>query len=203
MSWNKFKYIYLLLFFIFISSGAISFYWMISSEPQQKPQIPTVQQPEEKIFRINNDTEVIFQEKYKICQKYGLDCAAVIKKVSVSERTKLNGLTIEELKQLYAYENYCIEKTEENKVIITQLADGLCPNHKKIWHLGPNNSGDYVAVYYGPSEVKNEGGIFKVTEIPINQLPLEYQEKIKNYKLEFYQEEELIATLDSFSEFLD
>ncbi|MDK2823836.1 MAG: hypothetical protein PWQ67_2355 [Clostridia bacterium] len=202
MVWKNFKYIYFGLFLVFILSSGISFYWMINSEPQNKPRLPVVQQPKEKIFKVTTETKVVLKEEYKVCQKYNLPCTGEEKLLTGSAREQLNGLTIEEISKKYAQENKIVRRENDIVNIIT-LFEGLCSQHKKIWHLGLNNSGDYIAVYYGPGDVQNEGGIYKVTEIPINNLPLDYQEKIKTYKLEFYQEEELIATLDSISEFLD
>lgn len=205
MPWNKFKYIYIALFLVFIFSGTLSYLWMANPKPQNKLQLPTAQEPQkETSLTITNETKVIFQEKYKVCQKYNLGCEPSTKELSLVERKQLNGLTIKELEQLFNKPNWqVISNLAAKKVTVIQILEGLCPEHKKIWHLGLNNSGDYIAVFYGPSEVKNEGGIYKVTEIPISHLSPVDQEKIRNYEFEFYQEDELVAILDSFSEFLD
>jgi len=200
MAWEKYKYIYLGLLFIFILSSGLSFYWMANFQPQNKPKISVLQEPTEDIFKVSEETKVILLEKNLVCQKYLLKCIIKGKEMIAEERSGINGLSLEELQKKYAIEDKTVEKNNEIINIIS-WEEGLCSEHKKIWHLGDNNSGDYVAVYYGPSEVKNEGGIYKVTEIPVSKLPLQYQEKVRKHAMEFTQEEELIATLDSFSEY--
>ncbi|KJS85716.1 MAG: hypothetical protein JM58_07925 [Peptococcaceae bacterium BICA1-8] len=202
MAWKKYKYIYLGLLFIFVLSSGLSFYWVANLQPQNKPKISVLQEPREEIFKVSEETKVILLGKNIVCQKYLLKCVVKETEMTAEERSGLNGLSLEELQKKYAIEDKTVEKNKEIINIIS-WEEGLCSEHKKILHLGDNNNGDYVAIYHGPSEVKNEGGIYKVTEIPIAKLPLQYQEKVRLHAMEFYQEEELIATLDSFSENLD
>jgi hypothetical protein len=198
MSWKKYKYIYLGLLMVFFLSGGLSYYWVEKSRPQKKPPLPAVEPPITEVFKISEETEVVFLEKYTICRKYDLKCSDI--KLEMEEkRAEINGLTFEELEKKMAAPNITLERSNSMVTIIT-WKDGLCADHKKNWHLGGNSTDQYVTVYYGPSKVKFDGGVYKVTEIPIAQLPLEYQEKIKNHSMEFIDEEELIATLDSFSE---
>ncbi|NLT95102.1 MAG: hypothetical protein GXW85_06140 [Clostridia bacterium] len=199
MSWKKYKYIYMGLLTVFFLSGGLSYYWIENSRPQKKPQVPHVQEPLAEVFKISSETQIFFTEKYVICQRYGLKCPEIKTEFTSEQREQLNGLTFEELEEKLAQENKTFEKNNDIVTIIT-WKEGLCSEHKKIWHLGSNNTNEYVTVYYGPSKVKSEGGIYKVTEIPISQLPSEYQEKIRNHSMEFIEEEELIATLDSFSD---
>ncbi|KJS21180.1 MAG: hypothetical protein VR72_11905 [Clostridiaceae bacterium BRH_c20a] len=200
MAWEKYKYIYLGLLFAFILSSGLSFYWMTNLQPQNKPKISVLKQPTEEVFKVTEETKVILLKKNLVCEKYQLKCSVKETEMTVEEKNGIRGLNLEELQKKYAKENKTIEKSKDIINIIS-WENGLCSDHKKIWHLGDNNNGDYVAVYYGPSEVKNEGGIYKVTEIPVSKLPLQYQEKVRKHAMEFTQEEELIATLDSFSEY--
>jgi len=202
MAWKKFKYIYLSLLLAFIISSGLSFYWMANMQPQNKPKVSVIQKPTEEIFKVSEETKVILLEKYLVCQKYQFKCPVNETEMTAEERAGINGFNLEELQKKYVIENKTVEKSNEIINIIS-WEKGLCSEHKKIWHLGDNTNGDYLAVYYGPSEVKNEGGIYKVTEIPVSKLPLQYQEKVRKHAMEFNQEEELIATLDSFSEYLD
>ncbi|MGI6226749.1 MAG: hypothetical protein ACOYJ1_10880 [Peptococcales bacterium] len=200
MSWSKYKYIYIGLLVIFIFSSGISYYWIVKSQPQNKPHVSHVQQPiEEDVFRVAEKTKIFMLEKYLICEKYKLFCSESGQELIGSEREQLNGLTIQELENEYGAEKYII-LTDDKRIHIITLKDGLCPEHKEMWHLGVNNRGEYVTIYYGPSIVKHEGGIYRVTEINFLDLPQEYQEKIKNHAMEFTEREELIAILDSLSE---
>lgn len=199
MSWKKYKYIYLVLLLVFFLSSGLSYYWVSQSRPQKKPKIPISEPSITEVFMVSDETRVILKEKYIICEKYFLQCPFVELEMTDQERDEINGLTLEELENKLYSENKTIE--ENNNVIsIISWKDGLCSEHKKIWHLGANSTNEYVTVYYGPGKVQNEGGIYKVTEISIKQLPVEYQGKINNYTMEFTEEEDLIATLDSFSE---
>jgi len=202
MPWNKYKYIYLGLFLVFLLSSGLSFYWAVNYQPQNKPKVSVMQDPTKNVYKIAKETKIILQEKYATCQKYGLKCEINEAEMIEEERSRLNGLTLEELKKLYEAENKTVEQ-DANKIYIISWHNGLCSEHKKIWHLGVNSSGDFVTVYYGPGKVRDEGGIYKVTEIPVAKLPQQYQTKVREYTMEFNQEEELIATLDSFSEFLN
>lgn len=199
MHWRRFKYIYLGLLMVFIFSSGVSFYWMAKSQPQKKPKSFAVQQPIEEVFQISKDTKVVIIDRNEICQKYNLKCSVQEKELTGPSREQINYLTFEELQNKLHADNKTVE-IKNNVILITTLIDGLCSEHKKILHLGVNNRGEYVTVYYGPGIVKNEGGVYKVTEIPVDQLPQKYQEKVRIHAMEFTEEEELIATLDSFSE---
>lgn len=199
MSWKKYKYIYFGLFLVLLVSSGLSYYWMANSQPQNKPKISVIQESVEEVFKISEEIKVILNEKYSVCVKYDLKCPVEELELTGSERDELNGLTLKELEKYYSSNNKTVGKSKDG-VIITTWKEGLCPEHKNIWHLGDNDTGEFVAVYYGPRIVKNEGEIFKLTEIPVTHLPIEYQEKIRTHAMEFYDEEELIATLDSLSE---
>jgi hypothetical protein len=199
MSWKKNKYIYLGMLMVFFLSGGLTYFWIENVQPQSKPQVPVVEEPVAEVFKISEETEVIYLEKYSLCRKYDLKCPDIKLEMDENQRAELNGLTFEKLQNKLTAENKTAER-KNNTVTILTWKDGLCAEHKKIWHLGANNANEYVTVYYGPSKVKSEGGVYMVTEIPITQLPQEYQEKIIDHSMEFIDEEELIATLDSLSE---
>jgi len=203
MPWNKYKYIYFGLLLVFLISGGLSFYWAVNSQPQDKPRISVMQEPTKEIYKISKETKVIYQEKYSTCVKYDLNCSVKENELIGEKRDHLNGLTLEEIKKLYSIEENKTINTDVNAIYIISWKEGICSEHKNILHLGVNDTDNFVTVYYGPGKIKDEGGIYKVTEIPINDLPPQYQDKVKAHTIEFYQEEELIATLDSFSEFLD
>lgn len=203
MSWKKFKYIYIAFFSFFVLSGIITFYWASDNEPLQKPETLDGTNLAIDDLTIGKDIDIVFQKEYRLCKELNLNCKPEVDDSLKVDSKELNNLTWNKLKKMYPEEKLFRISKDDNKIIVTKLVDGLCPIHKKIYHLGLDKSLNYVAVYYGPSEVRNLAGVYKVTDIPIKSLPLEYQEKIENYSSEFYSEDELVAILDSLTEFLD
>ncbi|NMA02306.1 MAG: hypothetical protein GX923_07050 [Clostridia bacterium] len=203
MPWNKYKYIYMGLLIVFLASGALSFYLAYKPDPQEKPEMQITKPMENSGFKITEDTQIEYSQDYRVCRKYNLNCGLFPLVVDDGERDQIVNLTVEEIKTIYPEEHWLIETKNQNNLLIIKKNQGLCPNHKKVWHLGENRNKDYIAIYYGPKIVGVDGGIARVTEIPIKNLPTGYQEKIRNHAIEFYQEDEMIATLDSLSEFLN
>ena len=85
-------------------------------------------------------------------------------------------------------------------VTICHNIAGLCPEHRQMYHLGVNENGQYVAVYYGPSAVGSEAGAFLVTDVPVNRLSPQQCNELQEGVYEYYSQDELIAMLDNFSE---
>ena len=72
--------------------------------------------------------------------------------------------------------------------------------HHNFYHLGSSENKQYVAVYYGPSEVGNAAGAFLVTDVPINRLSQEQRTALLAGEYEYRSQDDLIAMLDNFSE---
>lgn len=203
MLWNKYKYIYLGLFLVFLVSGALSFYMAYNPNPQEKPEIQITKPMESLGFKITEETQIEYGQEYQVCRKYNLNCGVYPLAVDDGERDQIINLTVEEIREIYPEEDWLIKEKDKDNLLITKKNQGLCPDHKKVWHLGENNSQDYLAVYYGPKIVGVDGGIARVTEIPLKNLSPEYQNRVRNHTIEFYNEDEMIATLDSLSEYLN
>lgn len=203
MSWKKFKYVYIGLFAVFIMSSFISYFLNSDYQALQKPNEPDLSSVSLDSFQVTDDINVILEKEFSICEKFNLNCEKEIINLSDKERKELNTLSLSEIKKMFPKEKgWTIERTESDQVKITKEIQALCPVHNKVWHLGLDSSLNYIAVYYGPSETENLSKVYKVTEIPLDSLPLEYKNKIKDYSMEFYSEEELLAILDSLSEHL-
>ena len=69
-----------------------------------------------------------------------------------------------------------------------------------MYHLGSNENGQYVAVYYGPSAVGSAAGAFLVTDVPVARLSVEQRSELEQGKYEYYSQDELISMLDNLSE---
>ncbi|WP_084054258.1 hypothetical protein [Desulfonispora thiosulfatigenes] len=203
MSWKKFKYVYIGLFVVFMMSSIVSYYLNVDRQPLQKPNETGLSSVSLESFQITDDINVIMEKEYDLCVRYDLNCDKENIDLKDSERKRLNQLSLNDIKKIYPKEeNWEVKRTETDQITIIKKEEGLCPVHSQIWHLGLDSSLNYVAVYYGPRETENLSGVYKVTDIPVSSLPIEYQNKIKNYSMEFYTMEELVAILDSLSEHL-
>lgn len=203
MFYKDYKYVFFFLVFLLIVSGVISFFWSADVDPQKKINIIEGANFPSSSFIIKNTTKINLQKEFVLCRELNLSCDKIPVTLTKDQRSKLNGLSLEDLGKIYPREKmWSVEKLEDDKIVITNLIDGLCPVHKQIWHLGLDSSLTFVTVYYGPSEAKNLSDIYKVTDIPVVKLPQDFQIKIRDYTLEFNEKEELVAILDSLSEFL-
>ena len=108
-------------------------------------------------------------------------------------------LNLNDIRTLYPSPQWLIIEDGKN-ISLTHLLDGLCPEHKKIMHLGVNQSGEYLTVCYGPSKVSSLGGVYLVSDIPLISLSTEEQDKLLHGYYESSNYEELQGILDSFSE---
>lgn len=147
-------------------------------------------------------TQVVIREKFALCEEYHLPCLWEHIPTGLV-RTGFNKLTEEKLRSQYAEEDGWRVIWQKDKVILQLNQEGLCPEHSKQWHLLSDASGKKVAVYAGPAEVgRGCGDPAKVTEIYLDKLPANLQQKIRAGSWEFLSWEELIATLDSLGEYM-
>lgn len=196
------KYKHILLSFLFIMLiSFITFYRYMTSLPQENNAI----KPKQTIVLTNGnqivqpETKVYIRERYEICEEYALNCdnESIF---SGPARANLDNITLEELKQKYPEDAGWEVIWQDNKVVLQQSHQGLCPLHQKRWHLGLDETGKKVVVYMGPSKIGDVGGIVKETNIIFDELPLGLQEKIRENSMEFVEWDELIGTLDSLDE---
>lgn len=80
---------------------------------------------------------------------------------------------------------------------LTQSLEGFCPEDAARRHLEIRE--DRVAVYIGPA---GKGGpLSRMTAIRLKDLTPEWQEAIRKGRMEFKDEQELMAALDSLDEY--
>lgn len=195
---GKYKHIGLwLLFAAFL--GCLSGYHYMTLLPQEgkKPESVIVLPSGQKIVR--PEMRVYLREQYSICQKHSLPCS-IEYLMEAAAREELNNITESELQVKYPAAAGWNIIWQEKSIILEQVHPGLCPEHKKRWHLGLDETGEKVAVYLGPSQIGQEGGMVKATDIEVKRLPADLQRQIKEGSMEFLDWDDLIGTLDSLDE---
>lgn len=111
--------------------------------------------------------------------------------------TLLNELDKMELHTRYPAEAGWDINYKGNTVKLVQRVEGFCPIDKEIRHLGVKEG--FLTIFIGPAYL--DGPIKKITNIRIDSLPVELQQKIYNRSLEFSSEAELLEALDSLDEY--
>ncbi|MCR4442071.1 MAG: hypothetical protein QHH10_07340 [Peptococcaceae bacterium] len=198
MSWKQYKHLY---FWLFLAAGLsfFAFYRYMTALPQEDKGRGQVAALPVRSNVIGPGTAVYIKDEYSLCRKFELSCGDE-SLLEGAARAELNNLSEDELKIKYPQEAGWEVSWQGSKVVLRQIKPGLCPLHRKRWHLAPDGTGEKIAVYLGPSRVGTEGGIVQETGIRIVDLPAELQEKIKNSAFEFIDWDELVATLDSLDE---
>ena len=140
-----------------------------------------------------------WEERYAVCALYQLDCSATALTVEDSVIEQIQSYTIAELEGVYPLPEWQVTEQGET-VTITHYVEGLCKKHRTIYHLGSSENGQFVAVYYGPSEVGNAAGVFLVTDVPLDRLSPERLTALYGGQYEYRSQDDLIAILDNFSE---
>ena len=140
---------------------------------------------------------IVFLERYALCHEYNLNCTATSYDYTPLE--DLQKLSEDEIQALYPAPQWSVF-LDDKDLTITHLLEGLCPEHKKTMHLGLNQSGEYITICYGPSEISSLGGVYLVSDIPFSALNDEQKEQILRGSYESQNLEELQGILDSFSE---
>lgn len=141
----------------------------------------------------------IWKQQYTLCAVYQLDCAAESVAVEESVETQINNFTFEELMEVYPLPEWSLQEVD-NEITITHNLEGLCETHRSMYHLGSNETGQYIAVYYGPSAVGSSAGAFLVTDVPLSRLSEEQITALYAGSYEYRSQDDLIAMLDNFSE---
>lgn len=196
------RYKHLLLTFLLVMLlSFIIFYLYMTALPQEnnrpKANQTIVQASGSKTIR--TETKVYLQQRYEICEAYDLNCEDEVIFTGPA-RAILDNITAEELEQKYPREAGWNIIWQNNKVVLQQSRQGLCPLHQKRWHLGLDGMSGKVVVYQGPSKIGDTGGIAKETDIVFENLPPDLQQKIQQQMMEFIDWDELIGTLDSLDE---
>lgn len=140
-----------------------------------------------------------WEERYQLCEQYQLDCAPVAQTGDANTEALLRSLSLSELANRYPLPEWGISEADGVVTICHNVA-GLCPTHQQSYHLGSNENGQYLAVYFGPSTVGDAAGAFLITDVPLDRLSAEQIADMHAGRYEYYSQDELIAVLDNFSE---
>jgi len=185
-----------MLCILFIGSAGLSF---LLTEIQAE----NYNLSEQQITQVNVEPQkprtFAWKEQYELCALYHLDCSAKPMNVEESVRQQVASFSVDELAEVYPLPEWNVAE-QNNMVTITHNLEGLCEVHHSIFHLGCSENGQYVAVYYGPSDVGNAAGAFLVTDVPINRLSPEQMSELQAGTYEYRSQDDLIAMLDNFSE---
>ncbi len=141
-----------------------------------------------------------WQERSALCQQYELDCKAVPLPGDTATEAMLMNLSLGELVTRYPIPDWTITEDADNVVTICRNVRGLCEEHQRVYHFGINESGQYLAVYFGPGIIGSDGGAFLVTDVRVENLSPEQRMEVEAGLYEFHSQDELIAMLDNFSE---
>lgn len=82
------------------------------------------------------------------------------------------------------------------EAILSRTLAGLSPDDQRKTHLG--EKGGFLAVIRGPAGIN--GGIIRVTTIPLASLPPDYRNQAEKGTLDIPDETSLLQMLDSFDE---
>lgn len=118
--------------------------------------------------RVTADTRVI-EERVYLCG----DSATVREGPATDEMV---GLDLAGLLERYPSDRgWSVTLNLPESLLITQHSQEFCPSHAPLRHLGLY--GDYVAVYEGP--LGHNERVWRVSETPVNLLPPDLQERLK------------------------
>ena len=141
-----------------------------------------------------------WEERHELCERHQLDCEAISQPGDAATEAMLLELSLSELLNRYPIPEWSITEDDDNVVTICRNVRGLCEKHQKMYHLGINESGQYLAVYFGPGAVGTDGGAFLVTDVPVDRLSAEQRMELDAGVYEYTSQDDLIAMLDNLSE---
>lgn len=107
------------------------------------------------------------------------------------------GMSVKEVRRTLPEEDGWVVVESNGKLEITQYNEALCPEDQQKTHLGA--VGNFVGVFQGPVGVNSR--IIEVTDIPISNLPSNWQYQLKQGDLDFASIKRLKETLDSLDEY--
>ncbi|MGI6684972.1 MAG: hypothetical protein ACOX47_05765 [Bacillota bacterium] len=94
-------------------------------------------------------------------------------------------------------EGWTLYHNRDGSITIFKNVDGLCPEDAQKRHLGVSE--EFVCIIEGPVGV--DGDILEILDIKVNNLPQEWQDKVRKGELDFSSEQELLEALDSIDEY--
>lgn len=198
MSFSRTRSIYLWLVVLGLLSFLAVYAYM--SIPPAGPEKSAQKVEASAVAVVRPEFRVMVEEKYLLCQKYALQCSYA-NVLTGAARDELNNLTPTELQEKFPETAGWSVRWENNRIVLEQSRPGLCPGHKKRWHLAADEKTETIQVYLGPAVTGTDSEMVKATEIKLNSLPPDIQNKIRSSSLEFLDWEDLVAALDSLAEF--
>jgi hypothetical protein len=155
--------------------------WNIS----QKPTIKT-DSPER---RIHGDTAIVWEKEYVRSSKMLVS--------DFTEKEKILGKTLTEIKRLYNDENGFKVFWENQTLVVHQRIDDWAPEDKTKLRL--QEFQDRVAVYQGADA--DHDSLLRITGIVYSRLPAQIQQDIQSGKYEFADEQSLNDALENLDEY--
>ena len=155
--------------------------WSIS----QKPTVNTVSLER----RIHGDTAIVWEREYVRSSKMQVS--------DFTEKEKILGKTLTEIKRLYNEENGFKVFWENQTLVIHQRINDWTPEEKTKLRLKVFQ--DRVAVYQGPDG--DHDSLLKITGIVYSRLPEQIRQDIQTGKYEFADEQSLNDALENLDEY--
>lgn len=139
---------------------------------------------------INKDSQIVYEQKF-------IRCGHVVIS-EFPEKDKLFGQTLPELQRVYNRSNGFQLSMQGTALVIRQEVDDWCPQDKNMYRLKEYQG--RVAIYQGPDA--DNDALLRVTNLQIDLLPEEVQQKIRAGSYQFISDQELNDVLENFDEYL-
>ncbi|HQA06694.1 MAG TPA: hypothetical protein PLM20_02060 [Syntrophomonadaceae bacterium] len=166
----------------------ITFLWN-HFNPDNQVQKPVIN-AHENAYTINKDSQVIFEQEYTRCKHIVIS--------EYNQQEQLIGKTMSELNSVFRPSDGYRLNLEGETLTIRQRIDDWCPRDKNMYRLKEYHG--RVAIYQGPDPDNDK--LLRVTNLPVDALPKEVQDKIRTGSYEFTSEEALNDALENFDEYL-
>ncbi len=179
--------------FIFCVTALVSFVMVYLALNEQLERVPfplpsVMQKPVAEMGNMDN-REIKVKYYYLACQHTVFG--------SLPRGVDITGLSIDEIREKLPREQGWLVELVNGLPDITKYEEGFCPEDEKKSHLGA--VGEFVAVFQGPVGVNSH--IMEVTDIPIVNLPSDWQDQLRRGELDFDSVKRLKETLDSLDEY--
>ncbi len=152
--------------------------------------------PFDKQVEVDSITEIntaYGQAEYLVKYKY-LVCGHTV----VGELPpEVKGLELKTIKAVLEPEGGWAVNSKDNITEFIKYIDDFCPDDASKTHLG--SVGRLVAVFQGPPGINTH--IKQITDIPVANLPFDWQEQVRQGELDFNSVTRLKETLDSLDEY--
>ena len=176
------------LFFAFSAGFMMAYFYnnFANRDISQKPVIDI----KEKRDIIDENTPIIYEEKYKKCGHL------IIREFD--ERQNIEGKSVEQIKLIYTEANDYNISLVNDSLIIHRVIDDWCEEDKNKCRMKEFQG--RIAIYKGP-DTKNDV-LLRVTDIYMDSLPMELQTRIEAGEWEFQDIDTLNDALENLDEYL-